>query len=367
MSHAALARLAPHGGRIAVAMLWVSAFSGWLAPRSDAPEPASDPTLHRVFERVEGGDGVALVVGPGGDVWWITRAEAVRFAGGNPARREVALDAPLHRARFGGVPAPFSAAQVDARDGLWLGTQSGEVLCHRDGAWQRVQSATGPRAAIRALATRGDELYVASVGLWRSTGGGPLEELAPFAGVPVDRISADVDQGVAIAAAGRVFRSDAGGWREVWRARDATVSALALAPDGELWIGTASGLVRIDHSGRAVHELRDLSMDALVPGDAGASLAGGAGLFTRYAAGWRRVEAVGELAVSEVSHLAPASYGALWIAMTGRGLYRVRPGAAQELPRSWAVGSLEPAPDDARAGTRGASESLGLFTSPPRI
>ncbi len=153
--------------------------------------------------------------------------------------------------------------------------------------------------------------------------------MAAFAGASVSHAVAHPSFGVAVIARGQAWRYDASGWRAVWSSRrgDGSVSALAFAPDGELWIGTNTGLVRLGRDGREHRDLAGTPIVSLAVGDHGSAYVGtrGAGLFARYAHGWRPVDAAGERGVAHVARMAPAADGALWLALGDGELLRAGP------------------------------------------
>ena len=330
MIRAVGAALGPHAGRIGVGLLWLAAGLSALAPPPATRRGADPPPLRRVVEPVAHGVGRALAVAPNGDVWWITASRAVRFEAGEPTLGRVALDLGPPRARWRRAPGPIAAAHVDAHGALWLGTRHGEVAICRDGACRGLAGAfRGAGRPIAAIATHGERVYVAGAGLWRGTRSGPFEEIPAFAGTTLERAVAHPEHGVAVAAHGVVWWGGDAGWRRAWEARaaDGAVSALALSPEGELWIGTEGGLVRVERSGGVHRELRGAPVAALFAGAGGAAYAGtrGAGLFARHASGWRRVEAAGGLGTANVTGLAAAPEGALWLALNDGGLFRAGP------------------------------------------
>jgi ligand-binding sensor domain-containing protein len=319
--------------RVGLALLGAALLS---AVAFDEPAPAARAAttpdgvpLQRLFEPVAPGSPGAttvLVAGADGDVWWVTRDAVVRFAGGDPARREPVLDAEVHRARFGRALAPIAAAHVDARGALWLGAREGVVLHHHRGAWRELALAGAGR--VRAIATSRDALWVGARGLWQGTlDGGALEAQPGFARRPIDHVASDGGERVAVAVGSDVWlRNGVGHWRHVRHggARDGRVSELGFTPAGELWIGTTRGLLRRDAAGRLHRELGGAHIDALAADAAGATFVGtrGAGLFTRYARGWRRIDAADGPALRRVRALAPGPHGTLWLALGGRGLVR---------------------------------------------
>jgi ligand-binding sensor domain-containing protein len=323
--------LSRHAGGIGLSLLWLAA--GVAALTHERVSPSDPPrALQRMMEPVDRGAAIALTIAPNGDVWWITSDQAVRFEAGEPELRRVAIDLRRRSVDLGGEPDPIAAAHVDAAGTLWIGTRRGAVWSHRDGAWHALEG--GFRAQgepITAIATHEDSVYVAGKGLWRGPREGPLATLPAFSDVPVAHAAAHPEHGVAVVARGRVWRRAASGWHAVWGTRmgDDSVSAIALTSEGELWIGTETGLVRIDRSGRERRDLEGMPIVSLAAGNTGSAYAGtrGSGLFTRYAQGWRPVDAAGERGVGHVTELASAAGGTLWLALGDGGLLRAGPSA----------------------------------------
>jgi ligand-binding sensor domain-containing protein len=334
MADALVALSSRHAGRIGLALLWMAAGVAALAPPDAAQHDASaQPALRRVMEPVAMGVAVAVAAAPDGDVWWVTRDRAVRFGSGEPGLGSIAAGSiAQHPGRRGGR-GPITAAHVGADGALWLGTRHGSLWSYHEGAW-REHTGSFRGAPIRAIATRDGRVYVGATGLWRGSTGAdvPLQALPAFANVPILHVAAHPRHGVAVAGRDRVWRGDSTGWREVWRTHDARDAAttVALSPEGELWIGSRDGLVRIDRDGRARRDLPGVRIASVATREDGAIYAGthGAGLLQRYAGGWRRVDDAGGHDVSHVTGLASAPGGALWLALGDGGLLRAGPGSA---------------------------------------
>lgn len=330
----------PGPGRVGLLLLWAAvAFAYFVPGRIEPQRAAEDARVPRRLERVGGAEAIVALRGSAdGDVWVVRREAVGRYPGAAPARAQTVLDAPRYRERFGRHLDPFTAGHLDARGALWVGSRRGEILVFQDGAWlERSSRFAEPTDPILAIATRGDEVYAAGRGLWhaaRREGRFALEER--FGRHRIDHLVAGDALGVALATAGEVWlrsRDDAE-WTRVWQggSTDGALGALAAGPDGELWIGTQSGLVRIGRDGSLRRELTGRPVAALAVGRA-VALAGtrDAGLYVRYAGDWRRVDGLRDAELAGVSALATAPGGSFWVVLRGRGLYRAGP-AREELP-----------------------------------
>jgi ligand-binding sensor domain-containing protein len=166
------------------------------------------------------------------------------------------------------LPSAYAqAVAFDGRGGLWIGTRSGAVS-REQGRWKAVALPDGPPGArITALAAQrgaaGDELWVGTFerGVGRRLGG-VWTSLVEADGLPSDEINAlALHRDVLWAAtnAGAAYFAD-GAFRQHPRLaelRGTAVTALHSAGDA-LWLGTASGAVRLAGDGAVVrHGIRD--------------------------------------------------------------------------------------------------------------
>jgi len=336
MAHALVVLTARHAERLGLALLWLAAGLAAIAPPEASRRPDSPPALQRVVEAVAEGAAVAIATAPDGSVWWVTRDRAVRFDAGEPSRRRAAVAFGALPPGLRGASGPISAAHVDREGALWLGTRHGSVWSWREGTWrEQLGGFSALRGPIQAIATDGDRVYVGARGLWRGPREGRLEAVPTFAGVEIVDARSHAGLGVAVASRDRVWRGDASGWREVWRASGGdAATTVALAAEDSLWVGTRRGLVRIDRTGRASRALDGLHVSSLATDAEGAVYAGtsGSGLFLRYAGGWRRVGAAGGRSLDHVTRLSPTAGGTLWLALASGDLLRAGPASAS-LPR----------------------------------
>ncbi len=147
-----------------------------------------------------------------------------------------------------GLPADPVTALGAGSGGVWVGTPAGLALFRGSRVSRVYRRADGlPSDDIRAVVEAGDGC------VWVGTAAGPARivrgEVARFgrsdaapAGA-VRSILADSRGGVWLAEDGGLFRLDAGRWAQVAGA-SAAVGLLREDRDGNVWIGTAAGLLR---------------------------------------------------------------------------------------------------------------------------
>jgi ligand-binding sensor domain-containing protein len=189
-----------------------------------------------------------VATGPGGEVWtYILWHGVYEFDGEN------------WRA-VGEIPGGTVADVAFAADGTpWVGTVGGThypggVLVHRQGeTWTDVAAAQG-LISIRAVAPGPEGMIAASTDLglgvyqggeWRLLKDGPTSDRVTSVAVTPDGAAwfAFGDRSVATPGGG-LSRFDGQEW--AYFLGDAEVNALAVAPDGSLWIGMDTGVVRFD-------------------------------------------------------------------------------------------------------------------------
>ncbi|MGL4650641.1 MAG: two-component regulator propeller domain-containing protein, partial [Caldilineaceae bacterium] len=108
-----------------------------------------------------------------------------------------------------------------------------------------------------------------------------------------------------------------------------TVTALLVAADGTLSVGTAAGLAQFaDGAVREVEELPAQPITSLAASPDGSIWVGtlGAGAWVQRDGLWQAVAAAGATLPSDVRSLAIDLYGGAWLG-TDEGLVRVAPGA----------------------------------------
>ncbi|HEX3758871.1 MAG TPA: two-component regulator propeller domain-containing protein, partial [Kofleriaceae bacterium] len=275
--------LVRYGGR-----LWVGTDGGGLYVQGDggrfAPAPGW-PGAATTAVRALWADGRGLVVGNGA---------GVELSGGDGAWHHIGGEAGLGRDRVDGVlrdregslwirtPAhmwylPVGAAHAtDLRDGLptafdasgapnamaigprgdvLIGTDDG--VTYREGDhWRTIGRAAGmPAATTRALLVdRDGDVWIGSAGLFQLRGRGLIEHHTVASGLPGEIVwtyRRDRD-GTLLAGTNRCLARAAGGrWACVPGTEDRVVRAIALPPQGGMFIGGApSDLLYIDRDGR---------------------------------------------------------------------------------------------------------------------
>ncbi|NLG27565.1 MAG: hypothetical protein GX557_06615 [Chloroflexi bacterium] len=275
-------------------------------------------TLHCLAPTAEGG----MLAGTSGglNVWDGTRW--LQFSAGNG----------LARGRITAV------AQTDGA--LWAGSWGGGLSVLRGTIWRTYRAADSPLPSdwVAALASDGARLWIA-------TYGGGLAALqddawtvyrrADGAGLPSDWLTCllradNGDLWVGSESAGLARLSVAGAWQTVALPPEAAgaVTALALAGDGALWVGTPAGVWRLapGAAGRWTPDAPDaalvgVSVTALAAEADGALWVGtGTGLLHRRAGGTTRFTATDGLPHHYVSALALDVAGRLWVGTLTAGL-----------------------------------------------
>lgn len=202
-----------------------------------------------------------LVQGPSGQLWAATNQGAAYFDGDHWRRDKALLSL-----------AGTSVRSIAADDlGAWLGTSIGLARYnYADDTlhWEALTKGSGINA-IEYDST--ERLWVAGgdASLWLRTADGKWRDMAaiqrdiPF-GAPVTTFTHLSDPPGAVLAAFRgygVFRSDGLTWEAVDSGRRSTgeriFSLLTDPRDGSIWIGSETGLTRIDSVGRATYDTSD--------------------------------------------------------------------------------------------------------------
>ena len=202
-----------------------------------------------------------LEMGPSGQIWAGTNQGAAYFDRGHWQRDKALLS-------LTGTPVRSVAAD---ELGAWLGT-SGGLARYTFGAEELHWESLTAESAINAIEYDSiDRLWVASAdaSLWLRMPDGKWRDMAavqrdiPF-GAPVTAFEHLSDPPGTVLAAFRgygVYSSDGLAWQGVESARRTTGERIfTLAPDeadGSVWIGSETGLSRIDGLGRATYDTAD--------------------------------------------------------------------------------------------------------------
>jgi hypothetical protein len=226
-----------------------------------ASTTARDPSANGPFAQaatLPAGRATAVAGAPDGSLWLIQRTQVTqrvhRFNGST--LQAVETDAPA---------GPYHAI-LCAGDSAWLGTDAGLFRCH---LWAegglRWQAVAGVGGAVRVLAAAaGDGLYAAGAqGLWQLNANGSIaahrHETLDLVGFVAHGTRELLATGNALFSAhqGQVWRYAGGGvsedlpdWAEANAPDNAmqsplpAVHAIAVTPDGSLWLGGPAGLAR---------------------------------------------------------------------------------------------------------------------------
>ncbi|HSA33136.1 MAG TPA: two-component regulator propeller domain-containing protein [bacterium] len=204
-------------------------------------------------------------------LWWLASpAGLVRFDG---ARATV-----FGKDRIPGLDdSRFTRLAVGGDGALWAGTEGGDIVRLRKGVFTRFAPPVGvPRGPVFSLVALSD-------GAWASVGGAAIrvtEGAAPAQSSPLGHVAdillaADA-RGAVVAAAGNEM-APLGAERSerltFSRLVGTALSALAFAPDGALWVGTAAGeIIRFDGptdtTGRPVRKPDGMAITAFAFDDA---------------------------------------------------------------------------------------------------
>lgn len=238
---------------------------------------------------------VDLVEDDRGDVWVATREEVRRYPQGDPERGETVIGRRLlaerERARWE-APASLSRGHGGT---VYVGGWRGSLRAvRRDGEVEIAPSEAPFGSRIHRVTEIGDELWVATnQGLYvgRSDGGGftrvwRTDSAVELLARPGERPLVGISSGVVGGAADAL--------RPLWRTRDPRRSVRSLARSGEsLWVGTMSGLLRFDLAPFAAGQLAHAAPRADLEG-------------------------------LEISALAAAADGGLWVGLPGPNGLRLR-------------------------------------------
>jgi ligand-binding sensor domain-containing protein/tRNA A-37 threonylcarbamoyl transferase component Bud32 len=308
----------------------------WLATAGAGLVRVRD-TAVRTFTHADGlpSDEVTALLPAGADTWWIgTTGGAVRLI-----RDKVT---PVGNTAL--AVAPVSAILRDTTGALWFGTGGGLYrLDPVSGEWSVFGVEQGlPNAQIVALAEEQGVIWAATgSGLAHQDGAGWTAALVAAA-PPVGQVVQIMPWGEALLLRGADgdglvrMRPPAGAQAEpIYEALAAAASvrritALAAAPDGTLYLGTAQGVLRLDPNATEPLRLSGLpeptDVTALAVALDGSVWVGTSGGLSRYDQGaWRQFRGAGAPPQRPIVALAAGPDGVLWVAWAN-GLARFTDG-----------------------------------------
>ena len=228
------------------------------------------------------------------------------------------------------MPAMIYRLLTDASGRIWAATENGLLTQNSEGSWQKAPTEGLPAPSISQLAEgRPGEVWVgtpAGLAKWNGTA---FEAYAPLLNLPITALHSDRNQMLWVGSGDTLFRIGSEGVESL-ALNQGTIVSLADDSQGNIWVGTSEGLVRLTPSpfatfGKREGLLADDQKSALPRRAGGVWLLDANGTLGYFAGGgFVQVTPVGAIKGGALLGMTEDADGTLWIA--GTELYRFADG-----------------------------------------